>query len=157
MQLNAAFGLSLFHTTGPVLETAAAWTRALAIAESLQDTEYQMRALSGLWSYRFSSGEFRAALAFAQRFHSVTAEQPDPADRLIADRMIGTVLHYLGDQTNGRGHIERMLTGYVDPLQRSQTIRFVWDQRGGGRHCPCRNPLASGISGPGHAHRSEDD
>jgi predicted ATPase/DNA-binding winged helix-turn-helix (wHTH) protein len=129
MQLNAAFGLSLFHTKGPVRETGAAWTRALAIAESLQDTEYQLRALWGLWSYRFSSGEYRAALAFAQRFDSLAAQQPDPADRLIADRMIGTVLHYLGDQDGARRHIERMLSGYVDPIHRSQTIRFVWDQR----------------------------
>jgi predicted ATPase len=43
--------------------------------------------------------------------------------------MIGTVLHYMGDQTNARRHIERMLSRYVEPLHRSHTIRFVWDQR----------------------------
>ena len=129
MQLEVALGLSLFHTKGPVRETAAAWTRALAIADSLEDTEYQLRALWGLWSHRMSSGDYRAALAFAQRFRDLTAKQPDPADRLIADRMIGTVLHYVGEQTNARRHIERMLSGYLDPLHRSHTIRFVWDQR----------------------------
>ncbi len=60
MQLNAAFGLSLFHTKGPVRETDAAWTRALTIAETLEDVEYQLRALWGLWSYRYASGEYRA-------------------------------------------------------------------------------------------------
>src|SRR5262249_6474735 len=67
MQLEAALGLSLFHTKGPG-ETAAAWTRALAIADRLEDTEYQLRALWGLWSCRMTSAEYRDALAFAQRF-----------------------------------------------------------------------------------------
>jgi predicted ATPase len=129
MQLDAALGLSLFHTKGPVRETGAAWTRALAIARSLGDVEYQLRALWGLWSYRLSSGEYRAALVFARRFRGLTAKPPDPADRVIADRMIGTMLLYLGDQINARRHIERMLSRYVDPLHRSHTIRFVWDQR----------------------------
>jgi tetratricopeptide (TPR) repeat protein len=88
-----------------------------------------LRALWGLWSYEMSSGRHRAALSFARRFRGLYAKQPDPADRLIADRMIGTVLHYMGDQTNARRHIERMLRRYVDPRHRSDTIRFVWDQR----------------------------
>jgi predicted ATPase len=129
MQLEAALGLSLFHTKGPVRETGAAWTRALAIADRLEDTEYQLRALWGLWSHRMSSGEYRAALGFAERFRGLTAKRPDPAARLIADRMIGSMRLYMGDQTNARRHIERMLSRYADPLHRSDTIRFVWDQR----------------------------
>src|SRR6516164_6580949 len=129
MQLEAALGLALFHTRGATRETGAAWTRALAIADRLEDTEYQLRALWGLWSHRMSSGEYRGALAFAERFRGLTAKQPDPAARLIADRMIGSMRLYMGDQTNARRHIERMLSRYVDPLHRSDTIRFVWDQR----------------------------
>jgi predicted ATPase len=129
MQLETALGLSLFHTKGPVGETGAAWTRALAIADRLEDTEYQLRALWGLWSCRMTSAEYRDALAFAQRFRQLAAKQPYPGDRLIADRMIGTVLRYLGDLTNARRHFERMLGRYVDPLHQSHTIRFVWDQR----------------------------
>jgi predicted ATPase len=68
-------------------------------------------------------------LAFAERFRGLTAKQPDPAARLIADRMIGSMRLYTGDQTNARRHIERMLSRYVDPLHRSHMIRFVWDQR----------------------------
>ena len=129
MQLETALGLSLFHTEGPALETGAAWMRALAIADRLEDTEYQLRALWGLWSRRMSSGEYRAALAFAERFRQLTAKQADPAARLIADRMVGSMRLYMGDQTDARRHIERMLSRYVDPLHRSHMIRFVWDQR----------------------------
>jgi predicted ATPase/DNA-binding winged helix-turn-helix (wHTH) protein len=129
MQLETALGLSLFHTKGPARETGAAWIRALAIADRLEDTEYQLRALWGLWSHRMSSGEYRAALAFAERFRGLTAKQPDPAARLIADRMVGSMRLYRGDQTSARRHIERLLSRYVDPLHRSHMIRFVWDQR----------------------------
>jgi predicted ATPase len=76
-----------------------------------------------------SSGEYRAALAFAERFRGLTAKQADPTARLIADRMFGSMRLFMGDQTNARRHIERMLSRYVDPLHRSHTIRFVWDQR----------------------------
>jgi predicted ATPase/DNA-binding winged helix-turn-helix (wHTH) protein len=132
MQLEAALGLALFHTKGSTRKTGAAWTRALAIAERLQNTEYQLRALWGLWSYRMTSGEYRVALPFAHRFRRLAAKQPDPADRLIADRMIGATLRYTGDLINARRHIEHMLDRYVDPLHRSHRIRFVWDQRAAG-------------------------
>ena len=74
MQLEAALGLALFHTRGATRETGAAWTRALAIADRLKNTEYRLRALWGLWSYRMNCGEFRAALAFAQRFHRLAGK-----------------------------------------------------------------------------------
>jgi predicted ATPase len=43
--------------------------------------------------------------------------------------MIGVSLHYCGDQTNARRHIERMLGGYVAPVQRSPLVLFQFDQR----------------------------
>src|SRR5262249_26815538 len=50
-------------------------------------------------------------------------------DSLIGTRMIGTSLHYLGDQMEARRHIERMLAAYVPPVHRPHTIRFQLDQR----------------------------
>jgi predicted ATPase/DNA-binding winged helix-turn-helix (wHTH) protein len=129
MQLEAALGLALFHTKGPVGETVAAWTRALAIADRLENTEYHLRALWGLWSCRMTRAEYRDALACAQRFRRLAARQSDPADQLVADRMIGTVLRYLGELTKARRHIERMLSRYINALYQSHSIRFVWDQR----------------------------
>jgi tetratricopeptide (TPR) repeat protein len=129
MQLYAALGASLLYTRGPVRETGAAWTRALAIADSLENPEYQLRAFRGLWACRVTSGEYRIALTFAKRFRDLAANQADPADLLIGERMIGTVLHFLGDQTSARRHIERMLVDYAAPAHRSHIIRFQYDQR----------------------------
>src|SRR5215470_19385418 len=42
--------------------------------------------------------------------------------------MVGASLHYLGDQTNARRHLEHMLAHYVDPVRRSHAVRFQYDQ-----------------------------
>jgi predicted ATPase len=133
MQLFAALGASLSYTKSPVPESGAAWANALEIAESIGDSEYQLRALWGLWIYRLSCGECRTALALAQRFCSLGASSTDPGDVFIGDRMIGVSMHYLGDQTTARRHIERMLDHYVIPVQRSHIMRFQFDQRVAGR------------------------
>jgi predicted ATPase/DNA-binding winged helix-turn-helix (wHTH) protein len=129
MQLLAALGASLTHTKGLVRETEAAWTKVLDIAARFNDAEYQLQALHGMWSYRNNSGDFRTALALAQRFFGLAVDRADPADLLIADRMIGVVLHYLGDQVDARHHIERMLDRDVAHLHRSNTIRSLLDHR----------------------------
>jgi len=125
MQLYAALGASLIYTKGPAPESDSAWTNALQIAEKLNDTECQLRALRGLWAYRLNSGEFRAALTLAARFCSLAT---NPADLLVGERMTGTSLHYLGDQINARHHIELMLDGCVTSVHRLHPIRFQFDQ-----------------------------
>jgi predicted ATPase len=133
MRLYAALGASLIYTRGPAPETGAAWTNALEIAERIDDAECQLRALRGLWACRLNTGDYRASLTFAQRFCSLAAEQSDATDSLIGTRMIGTSLHYLGDQTAARRHIECMLAAYIPPLHRPHTIRFQLDQQVTGR------------------------
>src|ERR1700731_1193436 len=83
LQLYSALGASLMYTKGPVPETAAAWATALEIAQTLDDTEYQLRALWGLFAYRISSGEYLAALTLAQTFCRLTSNGADLAARLI--------------------------------------------------------------------------
>ncbi|HWO03441.1 MAG TPA: BTAD domain-containing putative transcriptional regulator [Methylomirabilota bacterium] len=129
MQLFAALGVSLMQTKGPAPDTTAAWTTALEIAERLDDIEYQLRALWGLWHFRVSLGECRAALALAESFCGRVAGSDNPAELLVGERMVGVSLHYLGDQANARRHLERMLSRYVTPAHRSHAIRFQYDQQ----------------------------
>jgi predicted ATPase/DNA-binding SARP family transcriptional activator len=128
MQLCAALGVSLMQTKGPAPDTIAAWTTALEIADRLADTEYQLRALWGLWHFRVSRGECRPALELAERFSDQVARAGNPADRPVGERMIGASLHYLGDQPNARRHLEAMLGRYIASARRSHTIRFQYDQ-----------------------------
>ena len=127
MQLHAALGAALLLTKGSCPETLAAWTSAFNIAESLDDADYRLRALWGLWIDHFTSGRYRAALTVAETFCRHSAKAIDPADGAIGDRLVGVALHGLGDQEGARRHIERMLGRYV--ARRSHIIRFYYDQR----------------------------
>jgi predicted ATPase len=128
MQLHAALTASLIYTRGAVSEVGAAGTRALELAESLGDAEYQLRSLWGLWSFRINCGQQRVALNLAQRFHALALKRSEPDDRVTGDRMIGTSQFYLGDLPGARRHLERVLAHYVAPAQKWQIVRFEVDQ-----------------------------
>ena len=129
MKLHAALGWSLMYTTGHERPTSAAWQTALELAEDLDDVDYQLRALWGLWASRYNNGEYQQALALAERFSALAVKSTDPADPHIGDRMMSVALHFLGDQTGARRYIERMLSRYVTPIHRSHIVRFQFEQR----------------------------
>jgi predicted ATPase len=128
MQLLWALGTALLLTRGAGPEADAAWSSALRIAERLDDADYRMRGLWGLFIDHMSRGDHRTALRLAESFHRLAAGA-DPADLLVGERMIGTALHILGEQAEARRRIEYMLGRYVAPADRSHLIRFQFDQR----------------------------
>ena len=68
MRLQAALGRS-----NDVFEMGEGSMRALELAESLGDSEYQLRALLGLYFFHMANRRYRAALPFAQRFYDLAA------------------------------------------------------------------------------------
>jgi predicted ATPase/DNA-binding winged helix-turn-helix (wHTH) protein len=127
MKLLAALGASRLYTRGGVPEVASAWTKALKLAESLDDTEYQMRSLWGLWSFHVNGVDYCTALSLAHRFASLVATSPDPNDRFVGERMIGVSHHNLGDQQSARRYIERALAEPAAPGHERQFIRLQLD------------------------------
>jgi predicted ATPase/DNA-binding winged helix-turn-helix (wHTH) protein len=128
MKLYAALATSLNYTRGQAPETVEAWSGALAAAEQLDDTEHRLQALYGLWNSRATSGDVAAAMDFARQFHRLAAERSH-ADVLMGGRMLGSMLHFSGEQTDARHHLETMLDGYVPPVHRTATMRHQFDQR----------------------------
>ena len=129
MQLLAALGTALVWTRGAGAETDAAFADALKIAESLDDADYQIRVLWGLWSSHFNSGRIRMSLDTAERFRDVSANHGDTVAALVGERTIGMSRFYLGDHTGARRHAELLLDRYVRPMDRSHVIRFQFDPR----------------------------
>jgi predicted ATPase len=127
MQLKATLAATLFNTKGPGPDASGAWRDVLETAERLDDTEYRLRALWGLWYNHISNGECRAALTLAQRYYTVPPDQAGQADLLIGERMLGTSQYYLGDLSNARRHLEHMLSQCTAPLRWSHMIRFQFD------------------------------
>ena len=128
MRLHAALGAALMLTSmGP--EAHEAWSRALEIAQRLGDSDYEQRALWGMWVDRLNNGAFADALSLGERFLASAGESSDPNDVAIGHRLVGIAHHFLGDQAAAATHLERMLGRYVTPPNLSHIIRFQFDPR----------------------------
>jgi len=125
MRLFTALSLSRMYTRDPLSEVRAGWASTLELAEGVGDTDYQLRAIWGLFAVAFNSGNFAEALQLAERFRGLAT---DTTGRLIGERLIGTALHFLGDQKRARQSIEHMLAGYSAPVHSSHIIRYQNDQ-----------------------------
>jgi predicted ATPase/DNA-binding winged helix-turn-helix (wHTH) protein len=129
MQLSAALGWSLMYGVGRAREAGPAWARTLALAERLGDTGYRLRALWTLCIDQFNNGDLRAALDFARRFSALAEQTADAVDLMMADRLLATALHYLGDQRQARHHIDCALARLSALAQQPQIVRVRFEMR----------------------------
>ncbi len=129
MQLQAALGWPQMVAVSGFPSGAEAWKATLSLAESLADIDYQLRSLWALWVDRTNSAEPRQAMVTADRFRKLTEASRERSDDAVADRMQGATLHLLGQQSQARALLEKMLTSYDEQSQRRHIIRFQYDQR----------------------------
>jgi predicted ATPase/DNA-binding winged helix-turn-helix (wHTH) protein len=127
MRLSAGLGWSLMYGVGRAREAGPAWTTTLELAQTLGETHYQLRALWGLCIDQFNNGSVRTALEFARRFAGLVAHSTDPIESVMADRILGTALHYLGDQNSARQHLDRALSHRDIPSWRPMAITPGFD------------------------------
>jgi hypothetical protein len=103
---------------------AAAFTRVLEIAKTLDDSEHQLRALRGLYFHSVWTNRSRAALSFAQEFYNLATRRSNQSDRLVGERMLGTAKYILGDLVGARRHLEQVLTRYAATDLGQAAVRF---------------------------------
>ena len=108
MQLSAALAWSLTYSPGRARDARPALLTTLELADRLGDKDYRLRALWGLCVDQFNNGDFPKALEFAERFTKAAEGAADPTDLILADRLLATSLHFLGDQSSARRHIDRV-------------------------------------------------
>ena len=118
MKLQVALAKSLMYTRDTVIpELGAGWskadaalTRALELAESLDDVEYQLRALRGLWAFHRTARRPRVALALAERINSLAVGRSDLNDRLMGqpfDRRITPLSRQSTERPGSSGSYDR--------------------------------------------------
>jgi predicted ATPase/DNA-binding winged helix-turn-helix (wHTH) protein len=131
MRLYLALGHALLNTPASGSQDInAALTKALELAEIMDDTRYQLGALWGLYGHRLSTGEPRGALSLAEKFRTVAGETADRSDVPIGSRLIGQALHILGDQPGARRHLEPWVGSRFAMARRpSHLILYQFDQR----------------------------
>ncbi|HLJ06039.1 MAG TPA: winged helix-turn-helix domain-containing protein, partial [Acetobacteraceae bacterium] len=128
LTLRAALGMALTYTSGPIDAAKPNWQRVRDLADTLNDTEYQLRSVYGLCLHETLICEHRVALALAQQFQQIAAAT---AELPTADRMMAIVLHYLGDQAGACEYAERSLAAPPPPDRDLHAARYGVDQRVG--------------------------
>jgi len=124
MILLTEFGLSLMFTQGMSVLAHSALKRARELAESLQDRDYELRALGGLTMFCIRLRDFREALALARQFVSIAKSAADPVAIGTADSVLGSVLIGFGDLSGALTHAQRAYSQNTPAIQRAQIARY---------------------------------
>jgi predicted ATPase/DNA-binding winged helix-turn-helix (wHTH) protein len=119
--LLGLYAAARVFTNGPVQTVHEAWTEVLSIALAVDDRDYQLFALWGLWAVRQYRGDARAALRIARRFRQLAEALGHPAFCLIGKRIEAVALHYVGEAEAARAGIEDMLSS----CDRSTDLRNI--------------------------------
>ncbi|HEY2049760.1 MAG TPA: winged helix-turn-helix domain-containing protein, partial [Caulobacteraceae bacterium] len=127
LQLHAVSNWPRVQAVGGTPGAAAARQETLALALELEDVDYQLQAVWALLIACANRGAAAEALAMADRFAALAQQASDPQDQVIARRLRGKSLHFLGDFAGSRREAEQMLELY-EP-RRSHLVRFQYDQR----------------------------
>ncbi len=125
--VDLAAALLLLTRWGPELSSAR--LRAYELATELDDTEYRLRTVMGLWTNSYMFGDLAGALRAAEQFTRLAPSDTAEADLLIGERLLGLTRHLMGDQTAALQHLDYMLERYVAPPDRSHLLRYQFDQK----------------------------
>jgi len=129
MKLNVSLGAATFSARGPVPGMSERYARALEIAQRLDATTYQLRALWGLAGERYVQGDYHAALAYTERFAQVAQASGDAAAGLVRDRMMALGLHLVGRQADARPFAERALDHPAAAIRTAHKSFHEYDNR----------------------------
>lgn len=127
MLLYIGFGVTLNHSGARPDEALAVLTKGLRIAEELGDRVAEMYALWALWVTYGYKGNFCATEPYAERFFRFAVESADPARTYLADRLMGTSMHYRGNQPKAREHLDQVEAKYRRSLQRPHCAWFGYN------------------------------
>lgn len=109
MTIRATQGMSFQLVRNRASEAHAALTRALELAETLGDADYQLRILHTLWIYHMRMGEVRTAIALANRADPIAASLGNPVASATAESMLAMSLHWAGEHESARRSLECLL------------------------------------------------
>jgi predicted ATPase len=100
------YELDLLTTLGPVFvaargqaatEVEHVYARARALCQQVGETIELFPILFGLLQFYANRAEYRTARELAEHLLALSHNAPDPLQRLVAHRAMGTIVYYLGE------------------------------------------------------------
>ena len=122
-------------TLGPVLmairgqgapEVERAYARARELCQHVGETPQLFPVLWGLWYFYLARAEWRVARELGEQLLSLAQRTQDPPLLLLAHRVLGQTLAFLGEFASARSHLAQALTFY-DP-QQHRPLAFLYGQ-----------------------------
>jgi predicted ATPase/DNA-binding winged helix-turn-helix (wHTH) protein len=114
-QLHAAFGDALLNSQGASPEAAAAFARAVAIADRLHTHALSQRLAWSQGVERILAGDFEGALVLARSFEARCREIGEERD-IQQHRLLAAAYHFHGDQRSAMRHAEAVVATPPDTL-----------------------------------------
>jgi predicted ATPase len=113
--LQEALALCSMDTRGNSHQVRVAIERGLALAEGFGDSRRRLQLVIWLYRLLMRLGDFRGALEVAQQSAAFAEAAKDPADRAMADFMLGNTYNYTGDQAAAQFYCERGIARAARP------------------------------------------
>ena len=106
MELCASLPLALRYTDDNNQRVRLAFSRALDVAVRQGDLVHERRLLSGLFGYSYWTIDIGEALDIAARSKELALKTRDRDDMALAESMLGTANHLMGNHELAQGHFE---------------------------------------------------
>lgn len=106
MEIHASLPLALMHTEGNDQHVRASFSRALEIAIDQGDLAYELRLLSGLFTYSHWTMDIRGATEIAARSRILALRTRDPDDLALAETMLAVTQHLKGNHIIAQQHCD---------------------------------------------------
>lgn len=116
MLLQESLAISATWSLGNQAGVRAANSRALQIARELCDTQRSLQLLAGRHVFLLLEAQLGEALKVARELEREAARARDPSYGAIAELLLGSSHHFLGDQRAARQHFEHGLS-FAGPLK----------------------------------------
>ena len=116
LALQLPLGMTLIARNGyGADETLAAFEKALVLADNVGETPMRYSILYGLWISAGVRGQWADALRTAEAFVEQTANSPNTAPMVVANRVAGATHYWMGNFSEAQPYLDVALANY-DPI-----------------------------------------
>jgi predicted ATPase len=128
--LHITLGASLIATQGAgAAEVQQAYSRARHLCQHLEEPQQLFPALRGLWHYYNVHAEYQMAHTLAQQLLTLAQQVQDPGMLLVASRVLGTTLYWLGAVASASRYFAQGIALY--DAQQHRTSLFLYGEDSG--------------------------
>lgn len=129
MIIQAALASCAMFTGGMTEESYASWSKALVLAESLNDIDCQLDSLLVLWAHQIRLPNYTEAVELARHCEEVAEATGHLGAIATANYMRGVTLHHTGRLLQAESYLELSLYRDDEASRQSLINRFGYDRK----------------------------